>query len=161
MWVFSWSFWCSYVYLVCASFRCIYTIHPFLKEEYPLEHANVSHSVLWYLYYVEHPVDFLTFWDWTEHWRSPCFFNCWWLLFGCLCCWWLASWGMVLTDSRWWHAHKFLRKHLAVHDVQYQGIATLFLFLFVDSLQYITFLYLFSFVSFAYVHAQLIIPIEM
>lgn len=45
------------------------------------------------------PVDFNTLWDWTEHSRSSCIFDLGWVLSGCLCCWWLALWGMILYFS--------------------------------------------------------------
>lgn len=42
-------------------------------------------------------VNFITSWAWAEHPGSTCLFHCGRLLPRCLCCWWLALWGMSLT----------------------------------------------------------------
>jgi len=34
-------------------------------------------------------------WSWTEHPWSSCLLNNWWLLFGCICCWWLGYRGKL------------------------------------------------------------------
>ena len=57
-----------------------------------------GHCSLW-----KFTVDFLTRSCWVKHPRSTRIFNTWWLLLGCICCWWLAIWGTC-------HTHLLLHK---------------------------------------------------